>query len=85
MIEYFFDGINDMVIFFSFVSIEFIEVDFGVCFGFKDFSFVFLCLVNYIKGKIIVVWTYRFDCFFWVILNICDVFSFKFTVMRLYF
>ncbi|XP_063501145.1 cilia- and flagella-associated protein 65 isoform X2 [Symphalangus syndactylus] len=85
MTEFFFDGTSDMTIFPPPVSIEPVEVDFGACPGPEAPNPIPLCLMNHTKGKIMVVWTRRSDCPFWVTPESCDVPPLKSTAMRLHF
>uniref|UniRef100_G1RCR5 Cilia and flagella associated protein 65 n=1 Tax=Nomascus leucogenys TaxID=61853 RepID=G1RCR5_NOMLE len=85
MAEFFFDGTSDMTIFPPPVSIEPVEVDFGACPGPEAPNPIPLCLMNHTKGKIMVVWTRRSDCPFWVTPESCDVPPLKSTAMRLHF
>nr|KAF6336290.1 cilia and flagella associated protein 65 [Myotis myotis] len=85
MTEYFYDGTKDLAIFPPPVSLEPVEVDFGACTGPEDPNPVPLCLVNHTKGRIIVVWTHRSNCPFWVTPETCDVPPLKSTAMRLHF
>nr|XP_011738983.1 cilia- and flagella-associated protein 65 isoform X3 [Macaca nemestrina] len=85
MTEFFFDGTSDMTIFPPPVSIEPVEVDFGACPGPEAPNPIPLCLMNHTKGKIMVVWTRRSDCPFWVTPETCDVPPLKSMAMRLHF
>uniref|UniRef100_A0A8C9J5I9 Cilia and flagella associated protein 65 n=1 Tax=Piliocolobus tephrosceles TaxID=591936 RepID=A0A8C9J5I9_9PRIM len=85
MTEFFFDGTSDMTIFPPPVSIEPVEVDFGACPGPEAPNPIPLCLRNHTKGKIMVVWTRRSDCPFWVTPETCDVPPLKSMAMRLHF
>lgn len=85
MTEFFFDGTSDITIFPPPVSIEPVEVDFGACPGPEAPNPVPLCLMNHTKGKIMVVWTRRSDCPFWVTPESCDVPPLKSMAMRLHF
>ncbi|KAM6178404.1 cilia- and flagella-associated protein 65 [Rhynchocyon petersi] len=85
MTEYFCDGTSDTAIFPPPVTIEPTEVDFGACPRPEDPNPVPLCLMNYTKGKITVVWTRRPDCPFWVSPDTCDVPPLKSTALRLHF
>ncbi|XP_011787627.1 PREDICTED: coiled-coil domain-containing protein 108 [Colobus angolensis palliatus] len=85
MNEFFFDGTSDMTIFPPPVSIEPVEVDFGACPGPEAPNPIPLCLRNHTKGKIMVVWTRRSDCPFWVTPETCDVPPLKSMAMRLHF
>lgn len=85
MMEYFFDGTRDLAIFPPAVSLEPIDVDFGACPGPEAPNPVPLCLRNYTKGKITVVWTHRSDCPFWVTPVTSDVPPLKSVALRLHF
>ncbi|XP_054405827.1 cilia- and flagella-associated protein 65 isoform X1 [Pongo abelii] len=85
MTEFFFDGTSDMTIFPPPVSIEPVEVDFGACPGPEAPNPIPLCLMNHTKGKIMVVWTRKSDCPFWVTPESCDVPPLKSMAMRLHF
>ncbi|XP_006496055.1 cilia- and flagella-associated protein 65 isoform X4 [Mus musculus] len=85
MTEYFFDGTRDLAIFPPAVCLEPIDVDFGACPGPEAPNPVPLCLRNYTKGKITVVWTGRSDCPFWVTPVTSDVPPLKSIALRLYF
>ncbi|GAB1285104.1 Cilia- and flagella-associated protein 65 [Apodemus speciosus] len=85
MTEYFFDGTRDLAIFPPAVCLEPIDVDFGACPGPEAPNPVPLCLRNYTKGKITVVWTRRSDCPFWVTPVTSDVPPLKSIALRLHF
>uniref|UniRef100_A0A8C5L8Q8 Cilia and flagella associated protein 65 n=1 Tax=Jaculus jaculus TaxID=51337 RepID=A0A8C5L8Q8_JACJA len=85
MAEYFCDGTRDVAIFPPAVSLEPVEVDFGACPGPEVPNSVPLCLRNYTKGKITVVWTRRSDGPFWVTPDTTEVPPLKSTAMRLHF
>ncbi|XP_013375236.1 PREDICTED: coiled-coil domain-containing protein 108 isoform X3 [Chinchilla lanigera] len=85
MMEYFFDGTRDMAIFPPPISVEPAEVDFGGCPGPEAPTPAPLCLRNYTKGKITVVWTRRSGCPFWVTPDTFDVPPLKSMAMRLHF
>nr|BAC85566.1 unnamed protein product [Homo sapiens] len=85
MTEFFFDGTSDITIFPPPISVEPVEVDFGACPGPEAPNPVPLCLMNHTKGKIMVVWTRRSDCPFWVTPESCDVPPLKSMAMRLHF
>lgn len=85
MAEYFFDGTRDLAIFPPAVCLEPIDVDFGACPGTEAPNPVPLCLRNYTKGKITVVWTHRSDCPFWVTPVTSDVPPLKSIALRLHF
>ncbi|XP_031223880.1 cilia- and flagella-associated protein 65 isoform X3 [Mastomys coucha] len=85
MTEYFFDGTRDLAIFPPAVCLEPIDVDFGACPGTEAPNPVPLCLRNYTKGKITVVWTHRSDCPFWVTPVTSDVPPLKSIALRLHF
>ncbi|XP_021054197.1 cilia- and flagella-associated protein 65 [Mus pahari] len=85
MMEYFFDGTRDLAIFPPAVCLEPIDVDFGACPGPEAPNPVPLCLRNYTKGKITVVWTGRSDCPFWVTPVTSDVPPLKSIALRLHF
>lgn len=85
MMEYFFDGTRDLAIFPPAVSLEPIDVDFGACPGPQTPNHVPLCLRNHTKGKVMVVWTFRSGCPFWVTPNTSVVPPLKSVALRLHF
>ncbi|XP_035294734.1 cilia- and flagella-associated protein 65 isoform X2 [Cricetulus griseus] len=85
MMEYFFDGTRDLAIFPPAVSLEPIDVDFGACPGPQTPNPVPLCLRNHTKGKVMVVWTFRSGCPFWVTPNTSVVPPLKSVALRLHF
>uniref|UniRef100_G3WNH5 Cilia and flagella associated protein 65 n=1 Tax=Sarcophilus harrisii TaxID=9305 RepID=G3WNH5_SARHA len=83
--EYFLDGTDDTAIFLPTISIEPRVVNFNRCSIFEEPNPFPLCLTNYTRGKITVVWTHQANSAFQVVPEVVDIPPLKKTTARLHF